>query len=93
VLRPTMCSCNNLVCQERRRPFNPNSLPGLVETGEAHRIELQIQSFDGTMSFGLWVNIEVGNKVDGRSQSTLHVDTRTVVRHGSIGPYVLQAWF
>jgi hypothetical protein len=39
-------------CQDGASPFQSNSLPGLVETGEAHRIELQDPViFDGTVSF------------------------------------------
>jgi hypothetical protein len=39
-------------CQDGASPFQSNSLPGLVETGEAHRIELQDPViFDGTISF------------------------------------------
>jgi hypothetical protein len=39
-------------CQDGASPFQLNSLPGLVETGEAHRIELHDPIiFYGTISF------------------------------------------
>jgi hypothetical protein len=53
VLRPdNVFSHVTIWCQDGASPFQSNSLPGLVETGEAHRIELQDSViFDGTISF------------------------------------------
>jgi hypothetical protein len=54
VLRPdNVFSHVTIWCQDGASPFQSNSLPGLVETGEAHRIELHDPViFDGTIS--LW---------------------------------------
>lgn len=39
-------------CQDGASPFQSNSLPALVETGEAYRVELQEPvTFEGTISF------------------------------------------
>jgi hypothetical protein len=53
VLRPdNVFSHVTIWCQDGASPFQSNSLPGLVETGEAHRIELHDPViFDGTISF------------------------------------------
>ena len=54
VLRPDNVFLHVTIwCQDGASPFQSNSLPGLVETGEAHRIELlDPVIFDGTIS--LW---------------------------------------